>query len=93
MRHATLVMPGNNDTLDIDQLAAELNHQQVHRPDSPLIHLLTVGLTFGLHSTANTDPGKAQAGMTEEPVGKKKSRSSPVPWRTQAETRESLAAA
>ncbi len=27
-RHTTLVMPGNNDTVDIDQLAAELNHQQ-----------------------------------------------------------------
>ncbi|MEE4146657.1 MAG: metallophosphoesterase [Halieaceae bacterium] len=28
LRHRTLVMPGNNDTVDIDQLAAELNHQQ-----------------------------------------------------------------
>ena len=28
LRQNTLVMPGNNDTVDIDQLAAELNHQQ-----------------------------------------------------------------
>ncbi len=28
LRQTTLVMPGNNDTVDIDQLAAELNHQQ-----------------------------------------------------------------
>jgi uncharacterized protein (TIGR04168 family) len=28
LRHTTLVMPGNNDTVNIDELAAELNHQQ-----------------------------------------------------------------
>ena len=28
LRQPTLVMPGNNDTFEIDQLAAELNHQQ-----------------------------------------------------------------
>ena len=27
LRHPTLVMPGNNDTVDIEQLAAELDHQ------------------------------------------------------------------
>jgi hypothetical protein len=27
LRHPTLVMPGNNDTVDIEQLAAELAHQ------------------------------------------------------------------